>query len=54
VDREGGLHGGHLPAKVCIVGPEGLVLRITALSGAGFRVAYDAETNYSIFQPAEA
>ena len=53
VDREGGLHGGHLPAKVCIVGPEGLTLLVSALSGGGFQVAYDAETNYSIFQPAE-
>jgi predicted DNA-binding protein with PD1-like motif len=54
VDREGGLHGGHLPPKVCIAGPEGIVLLVTAVSCGGFRVAYDAETNYSIFQPAEA
>ncbi|MDX1710287.1 MAG: DUF296 domain-containing protein [Rhodovibrionaceae bacterium] len=54
VDSDGQLHGGHLPGKVCIAGPEGLVLRVTVLSGGGFRVAYDAETNYSIFQPSEA
>lgn len=53
VDRDGGLHGGHLPPESCIAGPEGLTGWVTALSGGGFAVAYDAETNYSIFQPAE-
>ena len=52
VDREGRLHG-HLPPGVCIAGAEGITTRVTALAGAGFRAAYDAETNYSIFQPEE-
>lgn len=53
VDREGGIHGGHLPPKVCRVGPERVSALVTALGAPGFRVAYDAETNYDIFQPAD-
>lgn len=52
VDREGHLHGGHLPPDACIVGPGGLTGFVTAHEGAAFRVAEDAETNYAIFQPA--
>lgn len=54
VDREGRVHGGHLPAGVCIAGPEGVVCHVAALTGVGFRVGEDSETNYSIFHPAEA
>lgn len=53
-DREGRIHGGHLPPGVCRAGPEGLVAWVTALAGAGFAVGYDAETNYPIFHPAVA
>lgn len=53
-DRDGRIHGGHLPPGVCIAGPEGLTAWITVLSGSGFAVRYDAETNYNIFQPAAA
>ncbi|WP_119166154.1 PCC domain-containing protein [Algihabitans albus] len=52
VDREGRIHGGHLPPKVCRLGPAGVTALVTAIGGAGFQVAYDAETNYDIFQPA--
>ena len=52
-DRAARIHGGHLPPGVCIAGPEGLVAWVTVLSGGGFAVGYDAETNYQIFQPAE-
>jgi predicted DNA-binding protein with PD1-like motif len=52
VDRDGGIHGGHLPAKVCRLGPGGVTALVTVLGTAGFQVAYDAETNYDIFQPA--
>jgi predicted DNA-binding protein with PD1-like motif len=52
VDRDGRIHGGHLPPGVCIAGAEGLTALVTALDGAGFQAAYDAETNYPIFQPA--
>lgn len=52
VDREGRIHGGHLPPKVCRLGPAGVTALVTIIGGAGFQVAYDAETNYDIFQPA--
>jgi predicted DNA-binding protein with PD1-like motif len=51
VDREGRIHGGHLPPKVCRLGPGGATALVTVLGSAGFAVAYDAETNYDIFQP---
>ncbi len=54
VDRDGRIHGGHLPPGVCIAGAEGLTALVTAVEGAGFEAAYDAETNYAIFQPAES
>lgn len=54
VDRAGRVHGGHLPPGVCTVGAQGLVAWATALSGGGFQVKYDAETNYPIFHPADA
>lgn len=53
VDRDGGLHGGHLPPGVCIAGPEGLTALVAVLDGAGFVAAHDAETNYPIFHPRE-
>jgi predicted DNA-binding protein with PD1-like motif len=53
-DREGRIHGGHLPPGVCRTGPGGIVAWATVLRGAGFRVGYDAETNYPIFHPAVA
>ena len=52
VDRDGGLHGGHLPPDACFAGPSGLGGWATVLTEGGFAVAYDAETNYPIFQPA--
>ena len=52
VDRAGGLHGGHLPPGACVAGAEGLSGWVTVLAEGGFAVAYDAETNYPIFQPA--
>jgi len=51
-DRDGRIHGGHLPPGVCLAGPDGLTAWVTELSGSGFAVRYDAETNYNIFQPA--
>jgi hypothetical protein len=54
VDRDGRIHGGHLPPGVCIAGDEGLTALVTAVEGAGFKAAYDAETNYPIFQPVES
>ncbi|MEQ8652223.1 MAG: DUF296 domain-containing protein [Kiloniellales bacterium] len=51
VDAEGRVHGGHLPPGACFVGAGGLVAQVLGLSGGGFAVAYDAETNYPIFHP---
>jgi len=51
VDKAGQVHGGHLPPDACIVGAEGLVVQVLGLAEGGFAVGYDAETNYSIFQP---
>jgi predicted DNA-binding protein with PD1-like motif len=53
VDREGRIHGGHLPPEVCTVGAAGVTAMVTVLAAPGFAVSYDAETNYTIFQPAE-
>lgn len=50
-DAEGQVHGGHLPLEGCILGSEGAVFLATSLTEAGFQVAYDSETNYSLFHP---
>jgi predicted DNA-binding protein with PD1-like motif len=54
VDRAGRVHGGHLPQGACIVAAEGLVATAMLFADGGFKVSYDAETNFSIFQPEEA
>ena len=48
VDREGRVHGGHLPPNVCKLGPAGVTALVTVIDGAGFQVSHDAETNYDI------
>ncbi|MGO1120896.1 PCC domain-containing protein [Rhodovibrionaceae bacterium A322] len=53
LDNEGEPCGGHLMANCCKVGSTGLTVLVTELSEAGFKVAYESETNYAIFQPAE-
>lgn len=52
-DAEGRLHGGHIPPGAARVGAEGAVGLAATHRGALFRVKYDPETNYPIFQPAE-
>lgn len=52
VDAEGRVHGGHLPLEGCILGSQGAVVIASPLKDAGFEVAYDSETNYSLFHPA--
>ncbi len=51
-DREGRVHGGHLPPGECVVGAGGVVAIATLHDATGFVVAEDVETNYSIFHPA--
>jgi len=54
VDAEGRVHGGHLPPGASIVGEAGLTLHLLGLTDGGFAVAYDPETNYTIFHPTGA
>lgn len=51
VDRDGQVHGGHLPPGACSIGPGGVVALVAVLADAALRVRYDAETNYPIFHP---
>tara|TARA_R110002072_G_scaffold49277_36_gene134094 strand:- start:1480 stop:2073 length:594 start_codon:yes stop_codon:yes gene_type:complete len=51
LDREGEPCGGHLIANSCRAGKDGLTVLVTELCDAGFKVAYESETNYAIFQP---
>ncbi len=51
VDREGRIHGGHLPPVGCVLNARGAVVMTSPLEGAGFQVSFDSETNYSLFQP---
>ena len=51
VDRNGQLHGGHLPPGTSRLSGEGAVALVAAFTGGGFKVAYDSETNYPIFHP---
>ncbi|TQV81930.1 PCC domain-containing protein [Denitrobaculum tricleocarpae] len=50
-DAQGRVHGGHLPLEGCILGSQGAVIMATPLEDAGFEVAFDSETNYSLFHP---
>lgn len=54
VDAKGRVHGGHLPLEGCILGSGGAVVIVAPLRNAGFEVAYDSETNYSLFHPVSA
>ncbi len=51
VDADNRVHGGHLPLEGCALGSDGAVVIVTPLRKAGFAVAYDSETNYSLFHP---
>ncbi len=53
VDRDGRVHGGHVPPGSGRLGRGGAVAWVAVLDGAGFRVAYDSETNYPIFGPVD-
>ena len=54
VDREGAVHGGHLPPGGCTVGPGGVRALIVSHDPAVFVVRDDPETNYAIFHPDES
>ena len=45
------LKGGHILTTHCTVGAEPISVLVTSLDGFELRVAYDAETNISMFQP---
>ena len=48
------LKGGHILTTHCTVGAEPISVLVTSLDGFELRVAYDAETNISMFQPTQA
>ncbi|MFT4063941.1 hypothetical protein [Paraburkholderia sp.] len=52
VDRDGGLHGGHVILDHLLVGDEPLVLRLCAFAHGGFTQYADDETRYTLFGPA--
>ncbi len=54
VDRDGRLHGGHLPPGAALLGGDGAVALVSTLTDGGFKVAYDSETNYPLFHPQTA
>ena len=47
------LKGGHILTSQCTVGAEPISVLVTSLDGFELRVAYDAETNISMFQPTQ-
>lgn len=52
VDREGRVHGGHLPPGACIVGRGGVIVHAAAIADAALAVRHDDETNFPVFHPA--
>lgn len=48
----GQTRGGHIITEQSIVGPEPITVLVTALEGFELRVAFDAETNIRLIQPA--
>lgn len=51
IDRQGQVHGGHLPPGVCIVGADGIVAHVAAIEDAALAVRHDDETNFPVFHP---
>ena len=54
VDRDGQVHGGHLPPGGCTVGKDGVRILLVKHDPAVFKVSDDPETNYAIFHPETA
>lgn len=50
--EDGQTRGGHILAQSAIVGPEPISVLVTSLEGFALRVAFDAETNIPLLQPA--
>jgi predicted DNA-binding protein with PD1-like motif len=51
IDREGRVHGGHLPPGACIVGAGGVIAHVAAIADAALSVRHDDETNFPVFHP---
>ncbi len=49
-DATGKVRGGHLRPGECPLGPEGLMAVASCPQEAGFRIAFDPESNFPIFQ----
>lgn len=52
VDRDGRVHGGHLPPGQCFVGRGGILAHAAAIDDAALAVRQDTETNFPVFHPA--
>lgn len=50
-DEKGDLTGGHLREGYCPLNQEGLTALGALPKNAGFKVAFDEETNFAIFHP---
>ncbi len=50
-DRQGRLHGGHLPTDLCVIGEEGVPAWAGASLDGGFVLRPDAETGLSLLVP---
>jgi hypothetical protein len=52
-DRDGRLHGGHIPTDLCVIGDEGVPAWAGVSKDAGFVQRRDAETGLSLLAPCE-
>ncbi len=50
-DRDGRLHGGHLPTDLCLIGAEGISAWATVSHDGGFVLRPDAATRLSLLVP---
>lgn len=53
-DQQGSVAGGHLDPYNSVVGPGGLIVRVTQFSGIELQQTPDAETNHAVFMPVSA
>jgi hypothetical protein len=52
-NRQGKLHGGHIPTDLCVIGAEGVPAWAGVSMDAGFIVHPDTETGFSLLVPCE-
>lgn len=54
LDRQGGMHGGHLPTEICVVGEGGVFGWGIVSEDRGFVQKYDPETLFTLLFPTAA